>query len=96
MLTFTRGPCVCFELINMVENVIINRAMEVHLYSYIKGYTIWSPDQEYGEPWRAAVNCCSPGSTLSLGVTDGFLMCWWLNFVVSEIIIDIMSFRIRC
>ena len=40
MLTFTGGPCVCLETITTVENLIINRSMEGHLYSYIKGHTI--------------------------------------------------------
>ena len=55
---------------------------------------IWSPNQEDGEPWRAAVNFCIPWSTLSVGVTDGCVMWWCVNSVVSEIIIDIVSFGI--
>ena len=94
MLTFTGGSCVCLETITVVENLIINRAMEGHLYSYIKGYTIWSLDQGDGEPWRAAVNCCCPWITLSSGLTDGCVMLWCLNSVLTDIIIDIVSFWI--
>ena len=68
--------------------------MEGHLYSYIKGHTIWSPDQEVWEPWRTAVNCFCPCSTLSSGLTYGCVMLWCLNSVVFEIIIDLVSFGI--
>ena len=56
---------------------------------------IWSPYREDGEPWREAVNCWSPWSNLSSGVTDGCVMWWCLNSVVSDIIIDIVSFGIN-
>ena len=55
---------------------------------------IWSIYREDGAPWRAALNFWSPWSTLSSGVTDGCVMWWCLNSVVSEIIIDLVSFGI--
>ena len=55
---------------------------------------IWSPDQKDGAPWRAYVNCCSPWSNLSSGVTDGCVMWWCLNSIVSEIIIYLVSFGV--
>ena len=94
MLAFTGVACVCLETITVVENLIINRSMEGHLYLYIKGHTIWSLDQEDGEPWSAAINCCCPWSTLSSGLTDGCVILWCLKSVVSAIIIDLVSFGI--
>ena len=47
MLKFTGGPCVCFETITMVENILINQTMEGHLYSYIKGHTTYIHIRKY-------------------------------------------------
>ena len=67
---------------------------QIRALQSLKDTRIWSPDQEYGAPWIAAVNYWSPWSTLSSGVIDGWVMWWCLNSVVSEIIIDLVSFGI--
>ena len=36
VLKFNRGPCVCIETLNMVDNIIINLTIEGFLYAYCK------------------------------------------------------------
>ena len=73
---------------------VVSTAQLVSVYFRDCRARIWSPNREYGAPCRAAVFCCSPWSTLYSGVTDGCVMWLCLNSVVSEIIIDLVSFGI--
>ena len=73
---------------------VMSAAQSVSVSFRYRRARIWSPDRENGAPWRAAINFCSLWSTLSSGVTDGCVIWWCLNYVVSGIIIDLVSFMI--